>query len=246
MPAGTALESEGAKTTGTTRNERGPHETGGRDHQAIPPRGGAAGAQLARRARHDGDGGQGLWPAEGPFRDLSRHRIRRALPAQAQDRDRGRRRASGRGDARHPRFGPDRPDRRRQDFRLRPRARHPHPHRRDRRGRPLTQAPLSGEISMTQRLTKKLVGIGALASLAALAFAVPALAQDATAAAPAAAAAAAPASPLNSGDTAWMMTSMALVLMMTIPGLGLFYGGMVRRKNVLATVMQSFAITCIV
>jgi ammonium transporter, Amt family len=54
------------------------------------------------------------------------------------------------------------------------------------------------------------------------------------------------ASPINSGDTAWMLTSMALVLMMTIPGLGLFYGGMVRKKNVLATVMQSFAITCLV
>ncbi len=43
-----------------------------------------------------------------------------------------------------------------------------------------------------------------------------------------------------------MMTSTALVLMMTIPGLALFYGGMVRRKNVLATVAQSFAITCLV
>jgi ammonium transporter, Amt family len=51
---------------------------------------------------------------------------------------------------------------------------------------------------------------------------------------------------LDSGDTAWMLTSSALVLMMTIPGLALFYGGMVRRKNVLATVMQSFAITCLV
>ena len=50
----------------------------------------------------------------------------------------------------------------------------------------------------------------------------------------------------DSGDTAWMLTSVALVLMMTIPGLALFYGGMVRKKNVLATVMQSFAITCIV
>ena len=51
---------------------------------------------------------------------------------------------------------------------------------------------------------------------------------------------------LNSGDTAWMLTSTALVLFMTIPGLALFYGGMVRKKNVLATMMQSFAITCIV
>src|SRR3569833_2294729 len=50
----------------------------------------------------------------------------------------------------------------------------------------------------------------------------------------------------NSGDTAWMLTSTALVLMMTIPGLALFYGGMVRKKNVLATIMQSFAITCLV
>src|SRR5213079_1345080 len=50
----------------------------------------------------------------------------------------------------------------------------------------------------------------------------------------------------NSGDTAWMLTSVALVLMMTIPGLGLFYGGMVRKMNVLTTVMQSFAVTCLV
>src|SRR5690242_10008457 len=51
---------------------------------------------------------------------------------------------------------------------------------------------------------------------------------------------------LDSGDTAWMLTSTALVLMMTVPGLALFYGGMVRKMNVLATVMQSFAITCLV
>jgi ammonium transporter, Amt family len=51
---------------------------------------------------------------------------------------------------------------------------------------------------------------------------------------------------IDSGDTAWMLTSVALVLMMTIPGLALFYGGMVRKKNVLSTLMQSFAITCLV
>jgi Amt family ammonium transporter len=50
----------------------------------------------------------------------------------------------------------------------------------------------------------------------------------------------------NSGDTAWMLTSMALVLMMTVPGLALFYGGMVRKKNVGDTVMTSFAVTCLV
>jgi Amt family ammonium transporter len=51
---------------------------------------------------------------------------------------------------------------------------------------------------------------------------------------------------IDSGDTAWMLASTALVLMMTVPGLALFYGGMVRKKNILATLMQSFAITCIV
>ncbi len=51
---------------------------------------------------------------------------------------------------------------------------------------------------------------------------------------------------IDTGDQAWMLTSTALVLMMTIPGLALFYAGMVRKKNVLATMMQSFAITCIV
>jgi Amt family ammonium transporter len=80
--------------------------------------------------------------------------------------------------------------------------------------------------------------------------ALSAMAQTAAPAAPAAgaapAAAAAAASAINSGDTAWMLTSTALVLMMTIPGLALFYGGMVRKMNVLTTVMQSFAITCLV
>jgi Amt family ammonium transporter len=51
---------------------------------------------------------------------------------------------------------------------------------------------------------------------------------------------------LDSGDTAWMLTSMALVLMMTVPGLALFYAGMVRAKNALSVMMQCFAITCLV
>ena len=50
---------------------------------------------------------------------------------------------------------------------------------------------------------------------------------------------------LDSGDTAWMMTATALVLLMTIPGLALFYGGMVRKKHVLTMVMQSFSICCL-
>jgi Amt family ammonium transporter len=72
--------------------------------------------------------------------------------------------------------------------------------------------------------------------------------------APAAAADAAPATPkcgdkgfdCNKGDVAWMMTSTAFVLLMTVPGLALFYAGMVRSKNALSTVMQSFAIFCVI
>jgi len=55
-----------------------------------------------------------------------------------------------------------------------------------------------------------------------------------------------PAIAIDSGDTAWMLTSAALVLMMTAPGLALFYGGMVRRKNVLGTYMQSFIIMALI
>src|SRR5277367_4845714 len=81
--------------------------------------------------------------------------------------------------------------------------------------------------------TLKKAGLGAAATLGALL-------------ATAGAAFAATKDPLNSGDTAWMITSSALVLMMTIPGLGLFYAGMVRKKNVLATLAQSFGATCII
>ena len=51
---------------------------------------------------------------------------------------------------------------------------------------------------------------------------------------------------IDSGDTAWMLTSSVLVLFMTIPGLALFYAGLVRAKNVLSVMMQCFAITCMV
>ncbi len=80
-------------------------------------------------------------------------------------------------------------------------------------------------------LIRRLSGHTAALALALTALTLPAAAQDAT---------------LNSGDTAWMLTSTAIVLMMTVPGLALFYGGLVRKKNVLATAMQSFAITCLV
>ena len=75
--------------------------------------------------------------------------------------------------------------------------------------------------------------LGAIAcGLVAAGAASPAFAQTATA-------------KLDSGDTAWMLTATALVLLMTIPGLALFYGGMVRKKNVLASLMQCFAVCCL-
>jgi Amt family ammonium transporter len=75
-------------------------------------------------------------------------------------------------------------------------------------------------------------------------------AAPATGGAPAAPAPGAPApaapSKIDKGDTAWMLTSSALVLLMTAPGLALFYGGMVRQKNALATLMQSFIILAVI
>ena len=78
----------------------------------------------------------------------------------------------------------------------------------------------------------KRTGLGIAASLGALALTT----APALAAAP----------KIDSGDTAWMITSSALVLLMTIPGLALFYAGMVRKKNMLATAAQSFGATCII
>src|SRR5437870_9265263 len=104
---------------------------------------------------------------------------------------------------------------------------------------------------------KKLFAIFAL--LGAVGWCAPLMAQDkpaAPAAAPAATAPAAPAAPApaaaapsatpapaptpNKGDVAWMLTSTALVLMMSVPALALFYGGLVRSKNMLSTLMQVF------
>jgi len=91
-------------------------------------------------------------------------------------------------------------------------------------------------------LAKYLFGVVAALVLLALHHIDPALAQEAP---EALGEVAEEAAKLDTGDTAWMLTSTALVLMMTIPGLALFYGGMVRKKNVLTLVMQSFALTCL-
>ncbi len=105
-------------------------------------------------------------------------------------------------------------------------------------GRPHDKLSRFGGYTMSTLLKKILYGVGPALGLTLLASA--GMAQEATEAA----AEAAPT--LDAGSTAWMLTSTALVLMMTIPGLALFYGGMVRKKNVLGTMMQSFAIAAVI
>ena len=106
---------------------------------------------------------------------------------------------------------------------------------------------------MVSRSRRMLVASAFLSIVALALGASDGLAQQAPAPAPAPAPAAAPAPApaapapkVDSGDTAWVLTSSALVLMMTAPGLALFYGGMVRRKNVLATLMQSFILMALI
>ncbi|UXN61969.1 ammonium transporter [Phyllobacterium zundukense] len=93
--------------------------------------------------------------------------------------------------------------------------------------------------SLTSAARSTLLGSLALVAIGTLA----AFAQEA---APAAPAAAAPAFTVDKGDTTWMMISTVLVLLMTIPGLALFYGGLVRSKNMLSVLMQVFTITAVV
>ncbi len=84
------------------------------------------------------------------------------------------------------------------------------------------------------------------AAPAAAATAAPAAAAAAPAASAAAAPAAAPAAVPNKGDTAWMTVATVLVILMTIPGLALFYGGLVRSKNMLSVLMQVFVVTALI
>ncbi|MDO8701467.1 MAG: ammonia channel protein, partial [Undibacterium sp.] len=79
-------------------------------------------------------------------------------------------------------------------------------------------------------------------SASAAAVTAPAVTVDATAASVVAAPAATP----NKGDTAWMMVATMLVILMTIPGLALFYGGLVRSKNMLSVLMQVFMIFAVI
>ena len=95
----------------------------------------------------------------------------------------------------------------------------------------------------------RIVLVSILLAVLGLCVAGSVLAQAPAAAPPAPAAATAPAPPapkIDTGDTAWVLMSSALVLLMTAPGLALFYGGMVRQKNALGTLMHSFIILALI
>src|SRR5262249_6694608 len=159
-------------------------------------------------------------------------------PAETADRDRGRIRAGrqgGRGDYRE---CAHRADRRRKNFRHADRSRAAHPHRRNRHRRalifnrnPPPATRPSGDPSQNPRKDQRneqqpghIMGARFFRAATCAALSVLAIAGPATPAF------AAP-SEINAADTAWMIVATALVLMMTIPGLALFYSGMVRKKN---------------
>ena len=96
------------------------------------------------------------------------------------------------------------------------------------------------------RLLMKLLGPGGLAAFVLMAMTAAVFAQSTTVVEEVAVVAEAAAPTIDSGDTAWMITATALVLLMTIPGVALFYSGMVRKKNVLDVAMQSFAVCSLV
>src|SRR6266404_528261 len=241
-----------------------PHENRHGHYQAFQARRGPRRSHRDRRARNDRDRGQGLRASEGPYGNLSRSGICGELLAEDQDRSSGRNRP-GRPDHRHHHHSrQDRPDRGRKDFCPEPRHRRAHPHRRDRHRRALKPALkrlATGVRPMTFKNPTRAGLVGLAMGIACVLFLSMSAINGSYAQGAAAISAQAPPACVgnpdpklavlencapNSGDTAWMLTSMALVLMMTIPGLGLFYGGMVRQKNVGDTVMTSFAITCLI
>src|SRR5437764_7599198 len=209
------------------------------DHQALQAGRREGGAHGYRHHRHDRVRGAWLWPPEGAHGALPGRRIHRGFPPQDQGRGRragpfrrqGRRRGGGGGE--------DRQHRRRQDLRDAGGDRHSYSDRR------------AGSVGAVKDTRRRRVNRLALAVMTLLVLALAASAalaqQPATPAGGAAPTASAPApSKIDKGDTAWMLTASALVLLMTAPGLALFYGGMVRQKNALATLMQSFIILAVI
>src|SRR5262249_878047 len=243
-----------------------PNENRHGHHQAFQARRGPRRSDRDRCARDDRDRGQGLRASEGPHGNLSRRRIRGELLAENQDRSGGRNRP-GRQDDRHYNGNSHaRSDRGRKNLRPLDRHRRAHPHRRDRHCSTLNPALTRLATGVRPMTFKKPTRAGLVALALGVLFALflsisvidRSYAEGATAAPAAAAEPASPPAcvggttpvlancPPNSGDPAWLLTSIALGLLMTVPRLGLLYGGMVRKKNVGATVMTSLAIPCLI
>ena len=143
----------------------------------------------------------------------------------------------------HHRLRQDRPDRRRQDLRHHHRSSGAHPHRRNRRGRTVAMLGMAGLTAKDRDVARMLECRGDIMRIETTTGRI---------ASGIAALAALPSPPrrhwrkprqpkIDAADTAWMISATGLVLMMTIPGLALFYCGMVRKKNVLATMAQCLA-----
>src|SRR6195952_325706 len=206
----------------------GRDEADRRNHQAVQARGGTRRACRRRRPGHDGFGSSGVRPPEGPDRNLPRRRIYHRLRAEGADRGRGERRCRRRRDRSDPDHRQHRLDRRRQDLRPRRRSGGADPHRRAQRRRDLRGPDM--QLSLRNRFPRLAAAAAALMILPAAA-----LADTAAAAAPT----------VDKGDTAWMMTSSLLVLMMIVPGLALFYGGLARTKNMLSVMTQVGAVAAL-
>ena len=224
VTARSALRARRANGDRTNENRHG-------HHQAIQARRGPRRPDRDRGARHDRHRGQGIRASKGAHRNLSRHRIRGELPAEAQDR--GRSRYPTRS-TRSSKPSPARPrPARSATARSSSSASNPPCASAPARPTPPPSNPIlkSSDRSSTCRSSFR-TGPGLTAALAAAAT----LAATSAFAEPT----------VNKGDNAWMLTSTVLVLLMTIPGLALFYGGLVRAKNMLSVLMHVFYTVCIV
>src|SRR5690606_2126369 len=228
-PSASPSERAGMSGGRARRSQERNHETHHRHHQAVQARRGPRGPFGDRGPGRHRHRSEGVRSPEGPYRALPWRRVRRRLPSQGQGRGGRRRRARRPGRRGDRERRPHRQDRRRQDLRLRPRAGRPHPHRRDRRDRNLS-APRTRNTAMTNLIRKLCLPAALLLS--------PALSH--------AQAAAGVAAVVDKGDVAWMMTATLLVLFMAMPGIGLFYGGMVRAKNTLSVLMQVTIVFCLI
>src|SRR6202040_3132933 len=205
---------------------------------------------------------------ERPYRDLSRQRVHRRFSPETQTRNRAERRRLERGRCRHRPRRQDGQNRRRQGIRFERRAGHPHPHRGEGRSRGVTESSSTNRSTTNMNRTCLILGLlFAFAIRPAGVFAANASGPTPQLKAPALEDRVADleayvnnAARLNAANTnldtriggpgpghnAFQMVCAALVLFMTLPGLALFYGGLVRRKNVLSVLAQCLGIAGLV